>query len=198
VWAWKINSDSRLCDKSGNVIKLSKGDTLHLMFVHCPVKWPDNLTNICMYYWNNRPYEDIRIHVDGSIAEHSLPGTVTHLSFGKYFNNYILELPYNLTHLTFGNAYNRINMSWPKRLTHLTFGDEFNQDITLPMLLVNLVFGRAFNHMIKLWPDTLTHLTIFNSHIQSLPKNLQFLSCDGITTLDLIKLPDVIPPNLNI
>ncbi len=59
------------------------------------------------------------------IPMHNLPSTLTHLSFGNYFNQAASNLPSTLTHLSFGTKFNRSVDSLPRSLTHIKFGKRF-------------------------------------------------------------------------
>jgi hypothetical protein len=101
-----------------------------------------------------------------------LPSSLTHLTFGNFFNKPIESgiLPSLLTHLTFGYYFNQPITSGvlPSSLIHLTFGDWFDQPIepdVLPSSITHLKFGVHFNKPITpgVLPCSLTHLT-FGSH----------------------------------
>ena len=61
----------------------------------------------------------------------NIPSSVTHLTFGYFFNQDIKGcIPSSVTHLTFGWKINQdIKECIPSSVTHLTFGFEINQDI---------------------------------------------------------------------
>ena len=102
------------------------------------------------------------------------PKTVTHLSFGKNFNQQIIINSNNVTHLTFGINFNQqITKTIPNSVTHLTFGRKFNQSITndIPNSVTHLTFGFYFDQPIKKSiPNNVTHLifgALFNQPIKN-------------------------------
>jgi hypothetical protein len=77
-----------------------------------------------------------------------LPSTLTHLTFGKYFDQKVNNLPKTLTHLTFGEHFNQKVNNLPKTLTHLTFDNnsKFDKEVNeLPLTLTNIIFGEYFD-----------------------------------------------------
>jgi hypothetical protein len=125
---------------------------------------------------------------------------LTHLTFGKYFNQPINEftipferalregVPSKLKYLEFGEQFNQpltVNVL-PITLTHLVFGDNFNQTLNigiLPLNLSHLVFGKCFNQKITegMLPANLKKLVFGHDfhHLfleRELPKNLTHLS----------------------
>lgn len=95
-----------------------------------------------------------------------LPSTLTHLTFGIFFDNPVGDLlPLSLQHLTFGTYFNQPVDSLPPNLTHLRLGRFFNQNITsLPTTLLELkILGSSeedsdFNAKIKYLPPGLVTL----------------------------------------
>jgi len=84
-----------------------------------------------------------------NITKNSLPDNLTHLTFGKNFDQPLGGkcFPKTLTYLKFGEAFNYSIAPniLPVGLTHLIFGDDYNQLIlknTLPISLTHLVFGK--------------------------------------------------------
>jgi hypothetical protein len=65
-----------------------------------------------------------------------IPGSVTHLEFGYYFDQPIENhIPKSVTHLKFGYHFNRpIKNAIPSSIIRLTFGRNFNQEIDLSIL----------------------------------------------------------------
>lgn len=122
-----------------------------------------------------------------------LPDSLTHLTFGEYFNRAVDNLPPGLTHLTFVSAFNKAVDNLPQSLVELTFGDSFNQPVdSLPPSLKLLRFGLMFNQPVDNLPKTLTLLELreaFDQPINNIPKTittLRILSmgyCKPITTL---------------
>ena len=91
---------------------------------------------------------------------------VTHLTFGYYFNQSILEkcIPNFVTHLTFGHIFNQpiLEKCIPNYVTYLTFGVYYNQPI-----------------LEKCIPNSVTHLTLdrtfYKSIIKYIPKTISIL-----------------------
>ena len=85
-----------------------------------------------------------------------LPISVTHLTFGHYFDQSIEKgIPNSVTHLTFGWRFNQsIEKGIPNSVTHLTFENNFNQSIEkgIPNSVTHLTFGDHFNQSEKVYP----------------------------------------------
>ncbi len=64
-----------------------------------------------------------------------IPASVTHLTFGRYFNQPINigTIPANVTHLSFCEKFNQpiYPGTIPANVTHLSFGQDFNQPYIL-------------------------------------------------------------------
>ncbi len=93
--------------------------------------------------------------------------TLTHLAFGKYFNQPIESLPLSLTHLEFGSEFNKEIKDLPPHLTHLTLSEDFNFPLQcIPPNLCYLKFGSFFNHPVGEILHGHSHLTylIFGYH----------------------------------
>jgi hypothetical protein len=108
-----------------------------------------------------------------------LPKSLTHLTFGFYFNQKVDKLPETLTQLCFDTYFNQPIDNLPKSLTHLTFvlHSCFNQPIdNLPKNLTHLTFGINFNQPVDNLPENLTHLKLHckNNKI-IIPKNVSEL-----------------------
>jgi hypothetical protein len=94
-----------------------------------------------------------------------IPNTVTHLTFGKYFNlGFLFKIPETVTHLTFGTQFDQsITNVIPRSVTHLIFGQNFNQPIKqndIPDSVTHLTFDFCFNQSIKNnIPASVSHLT---------------------------------------
>jgi hypothetical protein len=124
----------------------------------------------------------------------NLPSSITHLSFGYYFNqpvdtqeilstDNISGLKQSLSHsIATDCAHHKfteskfIGCNLPSSITHLSFGKNFNQPIdNLNDAISHLSFGKKFNHQIENLPDTITYLYLsecFNQPINKLPKEL--------------------------
>jgi hypothetical protein len=119
--------------------------------------------------------------------EGSIPNSVTHLTFGREFDQEIrrpfqdstYSKPFVLKYLKFGENYNSISII-PYTVTHLVFGFEFNQDITIPSKCTHITFGYAFNRPIDDLPPSITDPVLgykFNQPIKHLPLKLNSLIC---------------------
>jgi hypothetical protein len=84
-----------------------------------------------------------------------LPASLTHLTFGHWFNQPLAPgvLPASLTHLTFGHWFNQPLHSGvpegrgvlPASLTHLTLGEDFKQKIDhLPRSIIIMLNGKRY------------------------------------------------------
>ena len=114
----------------------------------------------------------------------SLPLTMVHLTFSKYYDcsPFILKAVSkmtNLRHLSLGNTANQKIDNLPLRLTHLILGDQFNQTVNhLPSSLLILKLGNVFNQFIDNLPLSLVELTLgtkFNQRVDHLPPSLKIL-----------------------
>src|SRR5579872_6228717 len=129
-----------------------------------PLKFPKLITHM-VFYPSYGKYVNLKDRI---------PNSVTHLTFGYYFNQDIKDcIPNSVTHLTFGAFFNQdIKECIPNSVTHLTFGVSFNQDIKeyIPYSVTHLTFGINFNKDIKeCIPNSVTHLTFgskFNKDIK--------------------------------
>jgi surface protein len=128
-----------------------------------------------------------------------LPDSVTHLTFGRQFNQPIAVdvLPLGLTHLTFGADFNQPigENVLPKTLTHLTFGywSKFNKPIgqnVLPQTLTHLMFGLPFRR------GLVYNGSLFNQSIEEnvLPDGLKHLGFNGYFNKELKE--NVLPAGL--
>lgn len=125
--------------------------------------------------------------------------SITHLTFGTYFNQEIKEcIPNSVTHLTFGSEFNqKIKNCIPNSVTHLTFGFDFNQEIKtcIPNSVTHLTFGFKFNQEIKEYiPNSVTHLTFghdFRQEIKEcIPNSVIFLTfADCFNLLKRVQIP---------
>jgi len=117
----------------------------------------------------------IEDNFDNSI-KYCLPSSVTHLTFGKHFNQPI-ESRKMLSHIAFDEQL--FENGIPATITHLTFGDNFNQPIKycLPPSVTHLKFGYFFNQSIKnCIPPSVTHLEFgifFNRSLNNIPLSVQ-------------------------
>lgn len=106
-----------------------------------------------------------------------LPPTLTHLTFGSFFDLFVDHLPASLTHLTFGYRFNKPVDSLPPLLTHLKFGSNFDQDVEhLPSKLQLLKFEIRFSKSIDGIPDSIHTLDVSTPQkICKLPSSLTSL-----------------------
>lgn len=112
-----------------------------------------NLKELQFHSWFNNSLENV------------LPKTLTHLTFGDYFDKQLNDTisDSTLTHLTFGSSFDKsLKGVLPNTLKQLTLGACFNQTLenVLPITLTHLTLGYKFNHFLEGMPDTLTHLTL--------------------------------------
>lgn len=132
-----------------------------------------------------------------NLSVDNLPISVTHLSFGYYFNKPVDHLPQRLTHLSFRGAFSQNVDYLPQTLTHLKFGHLFNRDIDhLPSNLKFLSLGSNFNQLVDNLPESLTVLKFsitdwpkFNHYMDHLPHSLTTLVLFAAYKLGLEYLP---------
>src|SRR5437763_1352899 len=90
---------------------------------------------------------------DQPLTKDVLPNSLTHLTFGYYFNQPLTKdvLPNNLTQLTFGHNFNQSLTKdvLPNNLTQLTFGTCFNQPLINDVLTNNLTRLTFDSYFIK-------------------------------------------------
>ncbi len=111
------------------------------------------------------------------------------------FDNDISNLPSTLTHLTFGYWFNQDVSKLPQSLTHLTFDHWFNQDVSkLPQSLTHLTVGDNFNQYVSNLPPTLTHLTLGWRYVQQydIPSNIKYLKLNCNNSYIINSLPNSI------
>jgi hypothetical protein len=88
---------------------------------------------------NDRIYR--MVNFDGSTD--NLPKNLTHLIFGRMFNQQINNLPKNLKHLTFGVSFNQQINNLPETLTHLKLPDRYGdkiEDLNFPPRLRYIIW----------------------------------------------------------
>jgi hypothetical protein len=127
----------------------------------------------------------------------NLPNSITHLTFGVYFNqqvdatrkneiftgapkNKIVfdgdNLPNSITHLTFGVAFDKPVDKLPNSITHLTLGTNFNQPVNnLPNSITYLRFGYCFDQLFDKLPKSIKKLgfTSNNKIKNNIPENIE-------------------------
>ena len=91
-----------------------------------------------------------------------LPNSLTHLKFGKFFNQPVDKLPNSLINLEFGFEFNQSVDNLPNTLTYLKFGQYFNQPVTYQTEISQN--GKSPT----LLPNSLTHL-VFGSRVGDFP-----------------------------
>ena len=143
---------------------------------------------------DNLPKSLTKLELNCSLAFNKIPNSITHLTFGYYFDEIVDDLPNSITHLTFGSNFNQPVNNLPNSITDLVFGNKFNQPVDkLPFSLnsynltdsesVNnnagnlkrLVFGKNFNQNVDNLPNSIKYLTFgkdFNQNINKYPDSL--------------------------
>jgi len=108
-----------------------------------------------------------------------LPHTLTHITFGSYFNQNIDFLPDSIRYLRFRLAFNRTINKLPKKLIYLHLGYYYNKPLCpLPSTLEYLFFGNNFNQSINLTKTKIKYLVFrnhFNKPIDKLPVTLKYI-----------------------
>eukprot|EP00026_Physarum_polycephalum_P007208 Phypoly_transcript_07265.p1 GENE.Phypoly_transcript_07265~~Phypoly_transcript_07265.p1 ORF type:complete len:374 (+),score=50.91 Phypoly_transcript_07265:63-1124(+) len=139
--------------------------------------WPESSPHFTVY----KPKKLKTAHkFSGPINMQMIPLSVTHLIFNQSYSRSIDKLPSTITHITFGKFFNfEITNHLPESLVYLKLGNCFIQEINhLPKLLKILVIGDNFNHPVDHLPSSLTHLTLgrsFNHPLDHLPPTLIYL-----------------------
>ena len=91
-----------------------------------------------------------------------LPRDIKKLRFTDIFNRFVDNIPLTVTHLTFGDRFNQyINGCIPKSVTHLTFGFDYNKSLfnCIPSSVTHLTFQDNFiNRNRTNIPTTVKHL----------------------------------------
>ena len=126
-----------------------------------------------------------------------IPNSVTHLTFGYCFNKRVNNLlPNSITHLTFGNNFNQpIHNSIPDSVTHLKFGDDFDQFIQnhIPKNVKCLMFGRKFDcPIVNSIPNSVTHLKfgqLFSRNLDVLPNSITHLYLSSLYNKTISRFP---------
>jgi hypothetical protein len=150
--------------------------TEHVLFGLKEWKWTDN-----MFFKRVRQGFIRRFRIDHNFnPEHfSIPTSVTHLTFGRGFNQPLVEdsIPESVTHLTFGHRFDQpfVKGSIPESVTHLTFGYCFDQPLvkgSIPESVTQLTFRGDFNQTLVKGsiPESVTHLTFRGCFNQPLVK----------------------------
>lgn len=148
-------------------------DLPRLHIAKLPSSFPPSLTCLSFAPYFNEPIHDVK-----------LPLSLTHLEFGKMFNQSIDNLPLGLIFLTLGEYFNQPVDKLPLSLTHLSLGEYFNQPVhNLPLSLTHLLLGEYFNQPVDKLPLFLTSLTVgnhFNQSIDKLPPSCKYFQRKGV------------------
>jgi len=101
----------------------------------------------------------------------SLPKNITHLRIIGLGNpEFACPLPLTLTHISFGNYYNTKIITWPPEIIHIDFGDQYNIPvINLPKTVKRLIFGNNFNQSLDELPSGITHIKLGKNFTKQLP-----------------------------
>ena len=124
----------------------------------------------------------------------NLPTSIIYLTFGQLFNKAVDNLPKNITHLTFRSNFDQRVDNLPKNITHLTFGVYFDQRVdNLPKNITHLTFGDMFNQPVDNLPDSITHLIfgdMFRQKIDNLPNSITHLTFGSLYNVSIYKFPN--------
>lgn len=108
--------------------------------------------------------------------------TLTHLTFGDLFDNYIFEFPSNLLYLKLSNNFTLDLNNLPNKLEYLELGNKFNNPLdNLPTSLKYLVSPATFSQSIDYLPSGLLYLKLgYNmaNSLYNLPSSLNELILD--------------------
>jgi hypothetical protein len=108
----------------------------------------------------------------------NLPQTLTHLTFGCYFNQSVDKLPETLTHLTLGDKFNKSVNYLPKNIKNLKLMCDNNLINKLPdhikKLYVVFYAQEKFNKNIINLPTTIDEIVIENEFYKKYFKNIPF------------------------
>ena len=182
----------------------------YIYFTEMPTKEQLDDIHIPKVYFNFNVELD-----DYEYLKHS---NITHILFGKNFDQSIENLPIKLTHLRFGEwddicKFNNDIDNLPIGLEELCFSEQswFNKKINkLPAKLKKLKLGNNFNQSLDNLPKYLEKLEIysftFDFKLNNLPNSLKILDLDGKynKTLDflpnslcILRIPDYYNKPLN-
>ncbi len=132
-------------------------------------------------------------HFNNSLRNACFPKNITHLEFGRYFNQNVNNMPNTITHLTFGHNFNQTINKFPDKVKHLTFGYKFDDPVdNLPNTITYLIFGHCFNQTVNNLPKELKYLifgTWFNQTVNNLPKGLKYLKFGDDFDQEINNLP---------
>jgi hypothetical protein len=145
---------------------------------------PDEMTGINC---KSNPLKEL--YYPFNIKPKKYPSNLTHLTFGKKFNQSIDNLPNSLTHLIFNSIDGDFNQSMdnlPESITHIILSKKYNKPLdNLPLSLINLQTGYSYNYPLDNLPNSLNKLTIgnngkwggsvFNYQLDNLPNSLEYL-----------------------
>ena len=160
--------------------------------------------------------------LDRPLEKGLLPPNLTHLTFGKYFNQSIIVppgvLPEKLTHLTFvadprashfsrGKVFDGplVPGIFPESLTHLSFGHVFNQPLVVPGVfpqnLTHLSFDGNFDPPLVpgIFPVSLTHLSFGYSFNRPLVSGIFLENLTNLSfgySFDQSLMPGLFPDSL--
>ncbi len=134
-----------------------------------------------------------------------IPESITHLTFGCYFNQplSIGVIPNSVTHLNFGYDFNQALSIGviPENVIHLTFGYSFNQPLSvgvIPNSVTHLTFVHSFNQPLSIGviPESVTHLTFGDSFNQPLSVGVIPESVTHLTFLGDFNQPVILPESV--
>ena len=94
-----------------------------LIIENCSSKTIKKFAKTDTLYTSNQIIFDDRFN--SKIQSGYFPSSLTHLTFGRSFNQSVDSLPPRLTHLIFGEEFNKSVNNFSSSLTYLTFGMEF-------------------------------------------------------------------------
>lgn len=127
---------------------------------------------------------------------YNLPNSITHLKFGRYFNNPLNNLPNSITHLILGSDFDQQVNFLPESLVYLVFGYYFNQTVDqLPNSITDLIFGHWFNQPVDKLPNSIKCLTFgyeFNRMVDKLPRLITHLTFGYNFNQPVNELPNLI------
>jgi hypothetical protein len=113
------------------------------------------------------------------------PTKLTHLVFGREFNQGVNYLPDTVTHLFFGEFFNKSVDNLPNSLVFVKFSNSFNKTVdNLPASITSIEFGKNFSQSINKLPHTVETIKFahgyidckivpYNIPIKKLPSNLK-------------------------
>ena len=110
--------------------------------------------------------------------------SITHITFGPWFNHSINNLREGVVYIKFGHFFNKKTSLLPESVEYLEYGTKFNKKIDrLPKNIKTLILGVCFNKSIDKIPKHIHSLSLYEFILPNcikLPKYLENLTLNNI------------------